>query len=76
MREIADKHPIALVNSLNPNRIEGQKTGSFEICDCLCEAPDYHAIPVGNAGNITAYWKGYKEYKEMLLLLFYSFIIS
>jgi len=64
VREITDKYPITLVNSLNPNRIEGQKTGSFEICDCLGEAPDYHAIPVGNAGNITAYWKGYKEYKE------------
>lgn len=64
VREITDKYPITLVNSLNPNRIEGQKTGAFEICDCLGEAPDYHAIPVGNAGNITAYWKGYKEYKE------------
>jgi len=53
-----------LVNSLNPYRIEGQKTGAFEICDCLGSAPEYHAIPVGNAGNITAYWKGYKEYKE------------
>lgn len=63
VREIADNYPIALVNSLNPNRIEGQKTGSFEICDVLERAPDYHAIPVGNAGNITAYWKGYKEYK-------------
>jgi len=64
VKEIAEKYPIALVNSLNPNRIEGQKTGAFEICDVLGEAPDYHAIPVGNAGNITAYWKGYKEYKE------------
>ncbi len=63
--EVIKKRPITLVNSLNPNRIEGQKTGSFEICDCLGEAPDYHAIPVGNAGNITAYWKGYKEYKEV-----------
>ena len=62
--EIAGKYPIVLVNSLNPNRIEGQKTAAFEICDCLGSAPDYHAIPVGNAGNITAYWKGYKEYKE------------
>ncbi|MBL7156683.1 MAG: threonine synthase [Candidatus Omnitrophica bacterium] len=62
--EITEKYPITLVNSLNPNRIEGQKTGAFEICDVLTEAPDYHAIPVGNAGNITAYWKGYKEYKE------------
>jgi len=63
VREITEKYPITLVNSLNPYRIEGQKTGSFEICDCLGEAPDFHAIPVGNAGNITAYWKGYKEYK-------------
>ncbi|MBN1871125.1 MAG: threonine synthase [Candidatus Omnitrophica bacterium] len=64
VREITDKYPITLVNSLNPYRIEGQKTGAFEICDALGAAPDYHVIPVGNAGNITAYWKGYKEYKE------------
>jgi threonine synthase len=64
VREITEKYPITLVNSLNPYRIEGQKTGSFEICDALEDAPDYHAIPVGNAGNITAYWKGYKEYKQ------------
>jgi threonine synthase len=64
VREITDEYPVALVNSLNPYRIEGQKTGSFEICDDLGLAPDYHFIPVGNAGNITAYWKGYKEYKE------------
>jgi threonine synthase len=64
VKEITGKHPITLVNSLNPYRIEGQKTGSFEICDSLKDAPDYHAIPVGNAGNITAYWKGYKEYKQ------------
>jgi threonine synthase len=63
VREICRRYPITLVNSLNPYRIEGQKTGSFEICDELGDAPDYHAIPVGNAGNITAYWKGYKEYK-------------
>ncbi len=62
-REITKKYPITLVNSINPYRIEGQKTGAFEVCDVLKEAPDYHAIPVGNAGNITAYWKGYKEYK-------------
>ena len=62
VREITEKYPITLVNSLNPYRIEGQKTGAFEICDDLGQAPDYHAIPVGNAGNITAYWKGYKEY--------------
>jgi len=63
VREIAAKQPITLVNSINPYRIEGQKTGAFEICDVLKGAPDFHAIPVGNAGNITAYWKGYKEYK-------------
>lgn len=62
VKEITDRYPITLVNSLNPYRIEGQKTGAFEICDYLKEAPCYHAIPVGNAGNITAYWKGYKEY--------------
>ena len=64
VKEITAKHHIQLVNSINPYRIEGQKTGSFEICDQLGFAPDFHAIPVGNAGNITAYWKGYKEYKE------------
>ena len=62
VREISAKHPITLVNSVNPFRIEGQKTGAFEICDALGKAPEYHFIPVGNAGNITAYWKGYKEY--------------
>jgi threonine synthase len=64
VRDISGKYPITLVNSLNPYRIEGQKTGSFEICDALERAPDYHVLPVGNAGNITAYWKGYKEYKK------------
>ena len=63
VREITNKYPITLVNSLNPFRIEGQKTASFEICDCLGDAPDFQVMPVGNAGNITAYWKGYKEYK-------------
>ncbi len=63
-REITRKYPITLVNSINPNRIEGQKTASFEICDVLECAPDYQCMPVGNAGNITAYWKGYKEYKK------------
>ena len=62
VRDIASKYPITLVNSVNPFRLEGQKTGSFEICDQLGYAPDFHAIPVGNAGNISAYWKGYKEY--------------
>ena len=63
-REIAETHPIALVNSLNPHRLEGQKTGAFEICDQLGRAPTHHALPVGNAGNISAYWKGYREYFE------------
>ncbi len=63
VKEITSKYPVALVNSLNPHRIEGQKTAAFEICDALGDAPEFHAIPVGNAGNITAYWKGYKEYK-------------
>jgi threonine synthase len=57
--------PVTLVNSLNPNRIEGQKTAAFEICDQLGAPPDYHFLPVGNAGNITAYWKGYREYYEL-----------
>jgi len=60
--EISRNYPITLVNSLNPYRIEGQKTGAFEIVEALDDAPDYHFIPVGNAGNITAYWKGYKEW--------------
>lgn len=65
VKEIAAKYPIQLVNSINPYRIEGQKTGAFEICDQLDgRSPDLQAIPVGNAGNITAYWRGYKEYKE------------
>lgn len=62
VRKISDNYPITLVNSVNPYRIEGQKTGAFEICEALGQAPDYHFIPVGNAGNITAYWKGYKEW--------------
>jgi threonine synthase len=68
VKAITAKYPITLVNSLNPYRIEGQKTGAFEICDTLEDAPDYHAIPVGNAGNITAYWKGYKAYREAGLI--------
>jgi len=65
VKDITDHHPVELVNSINPYRIEGQKTGAFEVCDCLEDAPEFHAIPVGNAGNITAYWKGYKEYKDI-----------
>ena len=61
-RKLAVDYPVALVNSVNPDRIEGQKTAAFEICDLLGRAPDIHCIPVGNAGNITAYWKGYQEY--------------
>ena len=63
VKEIAATHPVTLVNSLNPFRLEGQKTGAFEICDALGAAPDVHCIPVGNAGNITAYWRGYREYR-------------
>jgi threonine synthase len=64
VRTLTDQYPITLVNSINPFRIEGQKTSSFEICDKLGHAPFYHSLPVGNAGNITAYWKGYREYAE------------
>jgi threonine synthase len=64
VKEITSSYPVELVNSLNPFRIEGQKTAAFEICDFLGDAPEFHAIPVGNAGNITAYWKGYKEYRS------------
>ncbi|SFP51156.1 threonine synthase [Salibacterium halotolerans] len=64
VRSISEKENITLVNSVNPYRIEGQKTSAFEICDALGEAPDVLSIPVGNAGNITAYWKGFKEYYE------------
>jgi len=63
--EITNKHPIALVNSINPYRIEGQKTSAFEICDTLGRAPDWLCLPVGNAGNITAYWAGFKQYDEL-----------
>ncbi len=63
--EITRKHPIALVNSLNPYRIEGQKTAAFEICDDLGSAPDWLCLPVGNAGNITAYWAGFRQYHEL-----------
>jgi len=62
---ITDKHPIALVNSINPYRIEGQKTSAFEICDELESAPDWLCLPVGNAGNITSYWAGFKQYDEI-----------
>src|SRR6201995_1302932 len=61
-RGLSDSYPVALVNSVNPYRIEGQKSAAFEIVDALGDAPDVHCLPVGNAGNITAYWKGYSEY--------------
>jgi threonine synthase len=63
-RGLADHYPVALVNSVNPMRLEGQKTASFEIVDFLGDAPDVHVLPVGNAGNISAYWKGYVEYEK------------
>ena len=63
-RKLSENYPVALVNSVNPYRIEGQKTAAFEVIDMLGTAPDIHALPVGNAGNITAYWKGYQEYKK------------
>ena len=64
VRSLTERHPVTLVNSVNPHRIEGQKTAAFEIVDALGEAPDYLFIPVGNAGNITAYWKGFVEYYQ------------
>jgi threonine synthase len=62
VRDLTSHYPVALMNSVNPNRIEGQKTAAFEIVDALGDAPDYLLLPVGNAGNITAYWKGFREY--------------
>ncbi len=66
VRDLAERDPtrIRLVNSVNPDRIQGQKTAAFEVCDQLGDAPDFHFLPVGNAGNITAYWLGYREYKN------------
>ncbi|MFP4472706.1 MAG: threonine synthase [Candidatus Omnitrophota bacterium] len=64
VRDITDNYPVELVNSINPFRIEGQKSAAFEICDVLGDTPEFHCIPVGNAGNITAYWKGYREYQS------------
>lgn len=63
-RKLSESYPVHLVNSVNPDRIEGQKTASFEVVDALGDAPDIHVLPVGNAGNITAYWKGYRQYRE------------
>ncbi|HMK97382.1 MAG TPA: threonine synthase [Acidimicrobiales bacterium] len=64
VRQLAEVEPVTVVNSINPHRIEGQKTGAFEIVDALGDAPSVHCMPVGNAGNITAYWKGYREYQD------------
>jgi len=64
VRELGEANEVEVVNSINPNRLEGQKTAAFEICDALGDAPDFHFLPVGNAGNITAYWKGYTEYQS------------
>lgn len=64
VKTLVEKYPITLVNSINPFRLEGQKSAAFEVCDQLGFSPEYHALPVGNAGNITAYWKGYKEYNR------------
>src|SRR5690349_13348525 len=64
VRALGERGNVTVVNSINPYRIEGQKTAAFEICDALGDAPDVHCIPVGNAGNITAYWKGYSEYER------------
>jgi threonine synthase len=64
VRQLGDTAPVTIVNSINPYRIEGQKSGAFEIVDALGDAPHFHFIPVGNAGNITAYWKGYREYQD------------
>lgn len=73
VRELVAKYPtIGLLNSINPYRLEGQKTAAFEIWDELGKAPDYHFIPVGNGGNITAYWMGYREYKEYIFERFLS----
>ena len=64
VRDISENYPVTLVNSINPHRIDGQKSAAFEICDTLGGPPDYHVLQVGNAGNITAYWAGYKAYKD------------
>ncbi|RBP66338.1 L-threonine synthase [Brevibacterium sanguinis] len=64
-RKLSESYPVHLVNSVNADRIEGQKTASFEVVDVLGDAPDIHVLPVGNAGNITAYWKGYRQYHEL-----------
>jgi threonine synthase len=72
VRELTRRHPIALVNSINEFRVEGQKTGAFEVCDELGEAPDALCIPVGNAGNVTSWWKGFQEYESAPRMLGYQ----
>ena len=67
-RALAEAYPVTLVNSVNPFRLQGQKTGAFEVCDALGRAPDYHVIPVGNAGNISSYWMGYTDYADAGLI--------
>jgi threonine synthase len=67
-RALAESYPVTLVNSVNPFRLQGQKTAAFEVCDALGRAPDYHVIPVGNAGNISSYWMGYTEYSSAGLI--------
>src|SRR4030095_4413590 len=64
VRELGEGNELAIVNSINPERIEGQTTAAFEIIEALGEAPDFHLLPVGNAGNITAYWAGYRKFHE------------
>jgi threonine synthase len=64
VRELGERAPVTIVNSINPHRIDGQMTAAFEVVDALGDAPDVHCIPVGNAGNITAYWKGYRRYQD------------
>src|SRR5690606_24649691 len=65
VRDLAEADQLAIVNSINPVRLQGQKTAAFEVCDALGDAPDFLALPVGNAGNITAYWMGFKEYRQL-----------
>src|SRR5207249_6931716 len=64
VRDLGERAPVTIVNSINPYRIEGQKTAAFEVVDALGDAPDVHCVPVGNALNIGAYWKGYREYQD------------
>ena len=75
-KSLAQMHPVTLVNSINPYRIEGQKTCAFEICDALGRAPDFHITPVGNAGNITAQWKGYREYHSRRAIRWLPFMLG